>query len=133
MPVTTDLVSGDGGMSRAHAARLDAVPPSPQAPQDRRRGEPDETAGAPRGKAADVDAADAALLERQRTARANQVGGKLAELGLMADQGDAATPRDLGEVRHDGGRGVTGRQRVEYLDRRLPFEPGGKELGRLLR
>ena len=40
-------------------------------------------------EAGDVDAADAALLERQRPPRADQVRGQLAEIGLVADERDA--------------------------------------------
>ena len=73
-----------------------------------RADEPDQRSGALRRHALDVNTADAALLERHRTARANQVRGELAKLRLLADERDAALFGRLGELRHDVLRRMSG-------------------------
>src|SRR5688572_23351503 len=48
--------------------------------------EPGERGGALRGQAAEIDAADAPLLEGQRAAGADEVRGQLAELRLVTNE-----------------------------------------------
>ena len=71
------------------------------------------------GKTVEVDAADRALLELDRRARADQPRRELADVRLVADQRDARLAGMLGDFLHHRGRRAGGRQRIAVTDRRL--------------
>src|SRR5437764_8380878 len=103
------------------------------APEDLRREEPAEIAGAGRGQPFDVDAADGAFLEGYRMPRADEAGGQLADPWFVTDERDALALRVLLELGQDGGDGSPGRQRFGRHDVRMRIETGGDNLGRLPR
>ena len=104
-----------------------------QASQHLRRKKPAKLAGTPRVQSLDGDVADAALLERQRARRAEQVRGKLAKSGFMADQRDAVMLCRPIQFVHHLRRRVARGKRVERLHRSLVAETVRQERRRLLR
>jgi hypothetical protein len=73
------------------------------------------------------------FLERERTAGADQVRGELAQIRLMAHQGDAPAFGNARQMRDDRCRRMSRRQGIEQLDGRLPFQTGRQQLGGLPR
>ena len=69
------------------------------------RNEPAQLTGALRREHVEVDAADAALLELERHARADQPRGQLADVRLVPDERDAPLAHVPGELL-DHGAGV---------------------------
>src|SRR6185503_7366685 len=97
-----------------------------------RSDEPVQRTRAPRRKAFDVNPAHASLLEGERAARADEMRGKLAQAGFVADEREPATAGRAGELRQDGARRMPRRQRVEHLDRGFAGQAAGENFSGLL-
>src|SRR5262249_17913979 len=89
---------GPGGFSRLSSCAVRCAILLAQCAEHLRSREPDQRSGALRGQAFDVNPTNAALLERHRTARTNQMRGELTEIRFVADERDSTPLGYLGKL-----------------------------------
>jgi len=99
--------------------------------QEARRQEGNEAARAFRREHRDVDAADAALLELQRAACADQPRRQLAKIRLVPDQRHRTLVRVPGQFLDHGVGGAARGEGVGQQDVRFRLERVGDDLGGL--
>ena len=91
-----------------------------------------QRAGPVRHRAVELDAADAAFLELERAASAQQPCGQFAEVRLVADERDPLGALRVLRDRFENLRlPAAGRERLELLEARLAADAGDEELRRV--